>query len=101
MFKNSDVIIPPDSDSIFNANNHWQRNRNYQEIKTFGRMHWQEIRAYGNRNKSELTIQRYKKILGNRLHSKELNRQKNEALIGCGTINKMTSLGMPKSCRVA
>lgn len=40
-FENIDVIIPPDSDSVFNKNNHWQRNRNLQEIKTFGRMRWQ------------------------------------------------------------
>lgn len=100
-FQNCDVIIPPDSDSIFNKNNHWQRNLNYQEIKTFGRMRWQEIRDYGNRNKSELSIQRYKKILGNRLYSQEFSRQQNEAIIGCGILNKMTALGMPKSYRIA
>ncbi len=56
---------------------------------------------YGQRNYSELAIQRYKRILGNTMQARELERQKQEAMIGCGVLNKMTSLGMPKSYRVA
>lgn len=48
-----------------------------------------------------LAIQRYKRILGDRLHARALSRQKNEAMIGCGILNKMTHLGMPASYRVA
>ena len=66
----------------------------------FGRMNWQRVKEYGNRNYSELCIQRYKKILGNKLHAREFSRQKNEGMIGCGILNKMTRLGMPKSRRV-
>lgn len=68
-FENADIIIPPDRNSLYNIQNHSQRNRNVQEIKTFGRMAWQRVRKYGRRNYSELAIQRYKKILGNALHS--------------------------------
>jgi hypothetical protein len=46
-------------------------------------------------------VQRYQKILGEQMHSRELARQKNEAMLGCGIINKMTSLGMPQSYRTA
>lgn len=63
-------------------------------------MSWQRVRNYGKRHVSELAIQRYKKILGNTLHARELPRQKNEAMMGCGILNKMTSLGMPKSYRI-
>ena len=100
-FTEADIIIPPDSDAVYNKNNHAQRNRNLQEIKTFGRMNWQRVRGYGRRNYSELGIQRYKKILGNKLHAREMSRQKNEAMIGCGILNKMTGLGMPQSYRCA
>ena len=100
-FTDADIIIPPDSDAVYNKNTHAQRNRNLQEIKTFGRMNWQRVREYGRRNNSELAIQRYKKILGNKLHARELSRQKDEAMIGCGILNKMTGLGMPKSYRCA
>jgi len=100
-FENAEIIIPPDSDAIYDTNNHPQRNRNLQEIKTFGRMNWQRVRNYGKRNYSELAIQRYKQILGNKLHAREMSRQKNEAMIGCGVLNKMARLGMPTSYRCA
>jgi len=100
-FKKAEIVIPPDSDAVYDKNNHIQRNRNYQEIKTFGRMNWQKVRRYGRRNYSELAIQRYKKILGNKLRARELSRQKNEAMIGCGILNKMARLGMPASYRCA
>ena len=64
-------------------------------------MNWQRVRKYGRRNYSELSIQRYKKILGDALHTREMSRQKNEAMIGCGVLNKMTKLGMPTSYRCA
>lgn len=100
-FPNADIVIPPHNDSVYQQNNHPQRNRNLQEIKTFGRMQRQRNRGYGQRNYSELAIQRYKKILGNKLHGRDLSRQKNEAMLGCGILNKMTGLGMPVSYRVA
>lgn len=64
-------------------------------------MQWQKNRNYGQRNYSELAVQRYQKILGDQMHARELSRQKNEAMLGCGIINKMTSLGMPQSYRAA
>lgn len=100
-FPSAEIIIPPDSDAVYNTKNHAQRNRNLQEIKTFGRMAWQKVKGYGKRNYSELSIQRYKKIIGRQLHAREFSRQKNEAMLGCGILNKMTGLGMPKSYRCA
>ena len=98
-FPNADIIIPPHSDAIYGKDSHVQRNRNLQEVKTFGRMNWQRVRKYGNRNYSELCIQRYKRMLGNKLHAREFSRQRNEAMLGCGVLNKMTSMGMPLSYR--
>ncbi len=100
-FENADIVIPPDSNAVYNSDNHLQRNRNLQEIKTFGRMVWQRVRKYGRRNYSELAIQRYKRLLGNALHARDFERQKQESMIGCGVLNKMTRLGMPTSYRCA
>jgi len=100
-FNTAEIVIPPNRDAVYSKTSHPQRNRNLQEIKTFGRMHWQKIRDYGRRNYSELCIQRYKRILGKQLHSRVLTRQKNEVLLGSGILNKMTSLGMPASYRSA
>jgi hypothetical protein len=46
-------------------------------------------------------MQKYKKIIRKSMHSKEFARQEQEAMIGCDVINKMTSLGMPQSYRIA
>ena len=100
-FPNADIVIPPDSDAVYNTNNHPQRNHNLQEIKTFCRMVWQKVRGYGKRNNSELSIQRYKRIIGRQLHTREFSRQKNETMLGCGVLNRMTNLGMPLSYRCA
>jgi len=64
-------------------------------------MAWQKVREYGKRNISELSIQRYKKIIGRQLHAREFFRQKNETMLGCGVLNRMTKLGMPTSYRCA
>ena len=96
-----DVVIPPRSNAVLNKKAAAMRNRNIQEIKAYGRMAWQKIRQYGRRNLSELGVQRYQRILGYMMHARRIERQKKEAMIGCGVINKMTSLGMPVSYRSA
>lgn len=100
-FPDADVVIPPNKNAVYNKNNCALRNRNILEVECFGRMVWQQARNYGQRNYSELAIQRYKRILGNNLQSREFSRQKQEVMIGCGILNKMNNLGMPESCRVA
>jgi hypothetical protein len=97
----ANVVIPPDKNAVYSDKNNEQRNQNILEIMLFGRMIWQRLRKYGKRNYSELAIQRYKRILGNSLQAREFVRQKQESIIGCSILNKMTSLGMPESYRVA
>ena len=100
-FPNAEIVIPPDKNAVIDDNNHPIRNKHLQEIKKHGRMHWQRQTQYGRRNNSELSIQRRKRILGNQLHAREMERQKSEAMIGSGILNKMASLGMPQSYRCA
>lgn len=97
----ADIVVPPREDAVFSDKAAEIRNRNLQEIKTQGRMQWQKNRQYGRRNYSELGVQRYQRILGDAMHAREFERQKMEAMIGCGVINKMTSLGMPQGYRSA
>lgn len=96
-----DVVIPPRSNAVLNDKAAAMRNRNIQEIKNNGRMGWQKSRQYGRRNFSELGVQRYQRILGDSMHARVFVNQKQEAMIGCGVVNKMTSLGMPISYRSA
>ena len=99
-FPVADIVIPPRKESVFHLGNHEQRNRNIAEVIISGRMAWQRNKNYGQRNYSELAIQRYKRILGNQMQSREFSRQKQEAIISCGILNKMTGLGMPVSFKV-
>jgi hypothetical protein len=91
-FSNVDIMIPPRSNAIDEKYNHWMRNRNLREIQCYGKMKWQDNRDYGKRNQAERAIGRYKRILGNRLHSREFKRQRQEAIIGCSILIKMICL---------
>lgn len=57
-------------------------------------MKWQADRDYGKRNQAERAIGRYKIILGNRLHSREFDRQLQEVIIGCSILNKMMCISL-------
>ena len=98
-YPNATIAIPPRSDAVFDIKHHPRRNNNLSVIKSCGRMARQKSVEYGRRNYSELGIQRYKRILGNKMHARKMSRQINEAMIGCGVLNKMTGIGMPKSYR--
>jgi hypothetical protein len=88
-FPSADIVIPPQKGAYDNKANEFFRNRNILEIKFYGHMEWQKRRDYGKRNNSELAVQRYKRILGNKLHARDFERQKQEAIIGCSILNKM------------
>jgi hypothetical protein len=93
-FSRVDIVIPPRNNATDEKHHHWMRNRNLREIKCYGRMKWQSDRDYGKRNQAERAIGRYKRILGNRLHSREFIRQQQEAIIGCSILNKMTCISL-------
>ena len=69
-FSSAEIVIPPDKNAVINDKNHVIRNHNLEQINEHGRMHWQKQTQYGRRNYSELSIQRYKRILGNKLHAR-------------------------------
>jgi len=88
-FPLADMVIQPQKYAVDDKKNAFHRNRNILEIKCYGRMGWQEKRDYGKRNQAELAFSRYKRILeGN--HAREFLRQKQEVIIGCSILNKMT-----------
>jgi hypothetical protein len=98
-FPEAMIVIPPSKNAVFSEDNHPLRNHHIVQIEALGRMQWQRDYRYGQRNYSELSIQRYKRILGPGMQARELSRQKQEAMIGCGVLNKMVGLGMPRSYR--
>ena len=78
-----------------------QRDRHLQRLAETGRMGWQAATGYGKRALGETAFYRYKVLVGRSLRARTLSAQKVEARIACAVINRMTSLGMPISRKVA
>ena len=98
---NTKIVIPPRDNAVGSELWHAERNKSLEIIDKHGSGGWCKMRKYGKQNYAELAMQRYKRIIGNRMHSKDIARQKNEAIIGASILNKFTAIGMPISVRVA
>ena len=98
------IIVPPRSGVVPSKTAETaptQRDRHLQLIAEKGRMGWQKAVGYGKRSLVETAFHRYKVLIGRSLRARTLSAQKVEARIACQVINRMTSLGMPVSRKVA
>lgn len=100
----AEVIIPPRatavvSDTAESAPS--RRDRHIQTIKERGRLGWQRTVQYGRRSLVGVAMLRYKVLIGRSLRARTLPSQKAEAKAACAVINRMTSLGMPTSRKIA
>jgi len=64
-------------------------------------MNWQAATGYGRHALVETAFFRYKVLIGRSLRARTLPAQKVEARIACAVLNRMTSLGMPVSRKLA
>jgi hypothetical protein len=94
------VVIPPRKGAARSKTSSravaW-RNENVDEMTSLGRRRWKKESGYHQQGRAESCFYRYKRILGGRLRAINAESQKREALIGCGVLNRMSELGMPKS----
>jgi transposase len=98
------VVIPPRSTAVPRdtaETEPTQRDRHIGMLAGKGRMGWQAVTGYGKRALVETAFYRYKVLIGRSLRARTLSAQKVEAWIACTVINRMTSLGMPVSQKVA
>ncbi|SKC34246.1 hypothetical protein CZ809_03858 [Photobacterium piscicola] len=100
-FPDTEIVIPPKDNTFADEVHHPKRMSNLIGWFALGIIGWQSVRKYGKRNISETTMQCYKKIIGNSLHSREFENQSKEMLLGCSILNHFIQLGMPDSYRVA
>lgn len=96
------ILVPPQKNAkiIKHGNtkdNPHPRDENLRQIRKSTRKKWKENVGYHIRSLSETAMFRFKTIFGDRLNSRNFNRQKTEVLISILTLNKMTSFGMPDS----
>ena len=84
-----------------------ERNENLERIqklqgrrwrdKNWGRREWKKESGYHRRSLVETGVMRLKTIFGDRLAARSEAGQKNELLLRCEALNRMTALGMPQS----
>jgi len=95
------IVVPPRENAVDSGQWSAERRKSLDIIEEHGKGAWCKMRKYGMQNYAELAMQRYKRIIGNKMHSRDLERQQNEAIIAASILNKFTAIGMPISKRVA
>jgi len=98
------VIVPPRSTAVPSAAAETaptQRDQHLQLIAEHGRMGWQKASGYNHRALAEATIGRFKRVIGDGLHSRTDQRQATEMNVGVAVLNRMLKLGRPESVRIA
>jgi hypothetical protein len=64
-------------------------------------MSWQKASGYNKRSKVEAAISRYKRVIGDALHSRHDARRATEVAIAVKSLNRMREFGQAKFLRVA
>ncbi len=73
------------------------RDRTIKKVERIGRRRWKKVSGYTRQGTVENAFFRYKSMLGDRLHARDRVSQEVEVAIGCKVLNRMFSLGRPKS----
>ena len=98
------IIVPPRSSAVPSETAETaptQRDQHLQLMAEHGRMGWQKACGYNRRALAEATIGRFKRVIGDGLHSRTDQRQATEMNVGVAVLNRMLELGRPKSVRIA
>jgi hypothetical protein len=98
------VIVPPRSGAVPSATAETaptQRDRHLKVIGERGRMGWQKASGYNWRALVEAGIARWKRVIGDGLHSHTDERQATEVAIAANVLNRMLELGRPEYVRIA
>lgn len=96
------IAIPPRHGArIWNHGNlrseRHARDENLRRIRAIGRKQWKIEANYHRRSLSETGMFRLKTVFGDRVSARTDESQRTELLLRCYALNRMTTLGMPKS----
>jgi hypothetical protein len=94
------VVVPPIKTAQTGGRGCRARDRIIRRIRKVGRRQWKQEPGYHQQSRAENTFMRYKKILGDRLHSRDADAQAVEARFACNILNRMAELGMLASYAV-
>ena len=95
------VVLPRVSAVLSTADPERQspRDRHIQLIAEHGRTEWQRITGYGRRNAAEMTMARYKHLIGPRLRARRLATQAGEVALSIQVLNRMIREAKPVTIR--
>ncbi len=92
------AVIPPRKGSTLWGDEYLKdRNSNLSGVRKFGIKGWKKKSGYHRRSLVETAMLCLKTIFTDKLRSREVERQRTEAVIRCAAMNRMTGLGMPES----
>ncbi len=96
------VVVPPRRDAVVSGDSVLaDRDAHIEKIAELGRRRWRVEAGQHSQARAENTFFRYKRLFGGRLRARGELAQKNEILVGCNILNRMTECGMPRSERIA
>ncbi|EJK88382.1 IS5 family transposase [Rhizobium sp. AP16] len=94
-----DVVVPPPKNAVPGGN--CQRNQHIEHIAKHGRMTWQAATGYNQRSRIETQIGRWKSVIGDRLHARNIESQTTETHIAANALNRMSDFGRANYERVS
>jgi hypothetical protein len=93
------AVIPPKQRARLWGKPHTKsRDENVKTMRRIGLKNWKQKARYHRRSLVETAMMRLKTIFSQKLKARTFGRQAVEARIKCAALNRMTELGMPKSC---
>ena len=99
--KGARAVIPPRKGSTVWAEEYLKdRNASLRRVRERGVETWKKEAKYHRRSLAETAVFRFKALFSDRLRSREVERQRAEVMVRCVAMNRMTSLGMPRSYAV-
>ncbi|MEN0066078.1 MAG: IS5 family transposase [Myxococcota bacterium] len=100
--KGARSVIPPSRTAkISGQAAHRSRDAHLERIEEVGRRQWRQESGQTRQSRAENTFFRFKQTFGGRIRARHPGAQQAEVLACCNLLNRFTSLGMPKSVRVA
>jgi hypothetical protein len=93
-------VIPPREDAVLQHRKDGRRKERDAAIRAIGkigRKGWKTRVGYHRRSLSETGMYRMKTLFGGTLKNRKFENQKTEVRLRCKLLNKLSTLGMPKS----
>jgi hypothetical protein len=95
------AVIPPQVRARLRGGPEFgDRNAAVLRGREVGREEWKKEAGYHRRSLAETAMMRLKTVFSDRLKAREWRRQETELRVRCAALNRMTSLGMPRSYAV-